>query len=62
MSKGGQGAPGEFLGAAGKKIEGSDCQRIEWVKFSPDGKRYAALCSAAPMVHYVIIDGKKGDS
>ena len=62
MSQGGQGGPGEYLGASGKKIEGSDCQKIEWVKFSPDGKRYAALCSAGPGIEYLIIDGKKGEN
>jgi len=61
MSQSGQGTPGEFLGASGKKIEGSECQTIEWVKFSPDGKRYAALCSMAPMIKYMLVDGKKGE-
>jgi WD40 repeat protein len=62
MSQAGQGGPGEFLGASGKKIAGSDCQTIQWVKFSPDGKRYAALCSAGPGIEYLIIDGKKGEN
>jgi Tol biopolymer transport system component len=53
---------GEFLGAGGKKIEGSECEKIEWVKFSPNGKRYAALCSAGSSVKYLLIDGKKGES
>lgn len=51
----------DYLGIGGKKIEGSECQTIEWVKFSPDGKRYAALCSMAPMIKYMLIDGKKGE-
>lgn len=51
----------DYLGVGGKKIEGSECQTIEWVKFSPDGKRYAALCSMAPMIKYLLIDGKKGE-
>lgn len=58
----GNGAFGEYLGASGKKIEGSECQKIEWLKFSPDGKRYAALCSMAPMIKYLLIDGKKGEN
>lgn len=58
----GNGAFGEFLGSGGKKIEGSDCQKIEWLKFSPDGKRYAALCSMAPMIKYLLVDGKKGEN
>ena len=61
MSQAGQGTPGEYLGRGGKKIEGSDCQQIKWVKFSPDGKRYAALCAAGPGIEYVIVDGKKGE-
>lgn len=62
VSQSGQGTPGEFLGASGKKIAGSDCQKIMWVKFSPDGKRYAALCSAGPGIEYLIVDGKKGEN
>jgi hypothetical protein len=57
----GNSAAGEYLGAAGKKIEGSDCEKIEWVKFSSDGKRYAAFCRVAPMITYMLIDGKKGE-
>ncbi|WP_414663614.1 WD40 repeat domain-containing protein [Horticoccus sp. 23ND18S-11] len=60
-SQGGQGVPGEYLGASGKKIDGSECQTIKWVKFSPDGKRYAALCSSGPGIEYLIVDGKKGE-
>lgn len=62
MSQSGQGTPGEYLGAGGKKIEGSECEKIEWLKFSPDGKRYAALCSMGPMIKYMLIDGKKGEN
>jgi len=53
---------GEFIGSGGKKIEGTDCDRVEWLKFSPDGKRYAALCSVGGGVKYLVIDGKKGDT
>ncbi len=48
----------QFLGTAGKKIEGSDCQIIESLTFSPDGKRYAALCSNHSR-KFMFIDGKK---
>lgn len=58
----GNGGLGEFLGASGKMIPGSECEKIEWVKFSPDGKHYAALCSAATSVKYLLIDGKKGEN
>ena len=52
--------PGEFLVVNAKKVEGSDCQSIKSVVISPDGKRYAALCSASPSVKFVLADGKKG--
>jgi Tol biopolymer transport system component len=52
--------PGVFLGASGKKIPGSDCESIDKVIFSPDGKRYAALCSVAGGKKFALIDGKKG--
>ncbi len=52
--------PGVFLGAGGKKIPGSDCESIDKVVFSPDGKRYAALCSVAGGKKFALIDGKKG--
>lgn len=48
----------QYLGTAGKKIEGSDCQIIESLTFSPDGKRYAALCSNHSR-KFMLIDGKK---
>jgi len=52
--------PGEFLVVNGKKVEGSDCTRILKVAFSPDGKHFAAVCSVANNVNFVLIDGKKG--
>ena len=52
--------PGEFLVVNGKKVEGSDCTRILKVVFSPDGKHFAAVCSVANNVNFVLIDGKKG--
>ena len=52
--------PGEFLIVNGKKVEGSDCSRIQKVVFSPDGKHFAAVCSSANNVNFVLIDGKKG--
>ncbi|MBL9188965.1 MAG: hypothetical protein JNK23_15890 [Opitutaceae bacterium] len=57
---GSRSTPGVFLGAGGKKIEGSDCQSIDKVLFSPDGKRYAALCTVGGSKKFVLIDGKKG--
>lgn len=55
-----RGKPGVFLGAGGKKIPGSDCDSIDKVIFSPDGKRYAALCTVGGAKKFVLIDGKKG--
>ena len=52
--------PGQFLVVNGKKVEGSDCASIPRVVFSPDGKRFAAVCSMASNVNFVIVDGKKG--
>lgn len=57
---GSRGTPGVFLGAGGKKIPGSDCDSIDKVVFSPDGKRYAALCTVGGSRKFVLIDGKKG--
>ncbi len=58
MGTGREGGNTQFLGTAGKKIEGSDCQIIESLTFSPDGKRYAALCSNHSR-KFMLIDGKK---
>jgi len=57
---GSRGTPGVFLETRGKKIEGSDCSSIDKVIFSPDGKRYAALCTVGGTRKFVLIDGKKG--
>ncbi|MBE7537641.1 MAG: PD40 domain-containing protein [Opitutaceae bacterium] len=57
---GSRGTPGVFLGSGGKKIPGSDCDSIDKVIFSPDGKRYAALCTAGGSRKFVLIDGRKG--
>lgn len=57
---GSRSTPGVFLGAGGKKIPGSDCESIDKVVFSPDGKRYAALCTVGGSRKFVLIDGKKG--
>ncbi len=57
---GSRSTPGVFLGVSGKKIEGSDCDMIERVIFSPDGKRYAALCTVGGSRKFVLIDGTKG--
>jgi hypothetical protein len=52
--------PGQFLLVNARKIEGSDCASISRVAFSPDGKHFAAICSLANNVNFVIVDGKKG--
>lgn len=57
---GSRSTPGVFLGAGGKKIPGSDCESIDKVVFSPDGKRYAALCTVGGSRKFVLSDGKKG--
>ena len=53
--------PGQFLFVNGHKVAGSDCQYITNDYFSPDGKRYAALCRTAGNNQYMIVDGKKGE-
>ncbi|HUK81335.1 MAG TPA: hypothetical protein VLZ12_01765 [Verrucomicrobiae bacterium] len=52
--------PGQFLVFNGKKVEGSDCPTFVKVVISPDGKHFAALCSMASNVYFVLADGKKG--
>ena len=52
--------PGEFLIVNAKKVEGSDCEQVLKVAFSPDAKHFAAVCKASFNVAFVIIDGKKG--
>jgi WD40 repeat protein len=48
-----------FLVIGGKKIEGSEADMIQSVTISPDGKHYAARCSAQGKT-WVFWDGKKG--
>jgi len=44
-----------------KKVPGSDCASIKEVRFSPDGKRYAADCETpARRSHVTLIDGRRG--
>jgi hypothetical protein len=50
-----------FLTVNGKVVEGTQGLTINSVFFSPDGKRYAALCSTRTGSRFMIIDGKKGD-
>jgi hypothetical protein len=54
-------APGQsqFLYADGKRIPG-DCFVIAKVRFSPDGKRWAADCEMPTRRHAVYVDGKRG--
>jgi hypothetical protein len=52
--------PGQFLIVNGKKVEGSDCQSIDKVVISPDGKHFATVCTASPQIKFVLADGKKG--
>ncbi len=53
------GSRGAFLLVDGKPVEASGSQQIKKVVFSPDGKRYAAICGR-PGAEFVITDGKKG--
>ncbi len=50
---------GQFLLANGKPVEASLCEQVKRVIFSPDGKRYAAICGR-PGAVFVVLDGKKG--
>jgi hypothetical protein len=59
LGTGREGGNMQYLGASGKKIEGSDCRTIESVTFSPDGKHYAALCAVDGGRKFMLIDGKK---
>lgn len=55
------GADGDqFLVVNGKRVSGSEAANIKSVYFSPDGKRYAALCESAAHFHFMVVDGKKG--
>lgn len=59
-SRNASGDQAQFLGTGGKKLEGSECANIEKVVFSPDGKRYAALCRLATGGKFLFLDGKRG--
>lgn len=50
---------GQFLLVDGKPAEATLSEQIKRVVFSPDGKRYAAICGRAG-AEYVVVDGKKG--
>jgi WD40 repeat protein len=53
------GSQSQFLLIDGKPVEASNSDQIKKVVFSPDGKRYAAICGRSG-AEYVIVDGKKG--
>jgi hypothetical protein len=51
----------QFLVVEGKRLPGSDAERISRVAFSPDGKHWAAECHLPQSKgQFMIIDGKKG--
>jgi hypothetical protein len=45
----------------GKEVDGTQGLEVDNVYFSPNGKRYAALCSTKTHSRFMIIDGKKGE-
>jgi hypothetical protein len=45
----------------GKAVDGTQGLEIDNVYFSPNGKRYAALCTTKTHSRFMIIDGKKGE-
>ena len=61
FNKDGTAAEGSFLLVDGKPVEASLTpeRSISHFLFSPDGKRYAAVCGGASH-RFVVIDGKKG--
>lgn len=59
-SRSASGDQAQFLGTGGKKIEGSESVSIDNVTFSPDGKRYAALCTVGLGKKFLLLDGKRG--
>ncbi len=61
FSKDSASAQGAFLLVDGKPAEATLTPALSFdrVLFSPDGKRYAAICGAAPN-KFVVLDGKKG--
>ena len=50
-----------FLVVNGKTIDGTQGLIVEKVYFSPDGKRWAALCDKKMGTKFMIVDGRKGD-
>jgi hypothetical protein len=50
---------GQVLLVHGKPVEGTLCEQIPYVTFSPDGKRFAALCTRSG-AQWMVVDGKKG--
>ena len=53
------GSFGQFLLVDGKPAEATLGEQIRQVVFSPDGKRYAAICGKVG-AEFVVVDGKKG--
>jgi len=52
---------GQFVLLDGKPVEATLCKSsITKVLFSPDGRHFAAQCSNAPNINYIVTDGKKG--
>jgi hypothetical protein len=49
-----------ILSVNGKPVDGTQGLTVEKVYFSPDGKRWAALCDKRTGTKFMIIDGKKG--
>ena len=59
FSKDGNNREGVFLLVDGKPVEASLGEQVKQIVFSPDGKRYAAVCGKAG-AQFVVMDGKKG--
>jgi hypothetical protein len=55
------GSTGQFLLMDGKPVEASLGQQVKRVVFSPDGKRYAAICGRSG-AEFVVTDGKRARS
>ena len=52
---------GQFVLLDGKPVEATLCKNgIAAVLFSPDGRHFAAVCSNASNIFFVVTDGKKG--
>jgi hypothetical protein len=53
---------GQFVMLDGKPVEATLCHAgIVKFTFSPDGKHYAAVCSEAGNIFWIVSDGKKGE-